>query len=683
MSVPAPETRDPEEPIAAAVDPVLKYAASQPSDPPQRRPPNQRLDSLRKREVAASSTSSTTPGLQGTQSSALKFQPKFFIRRSREEREAQEKAAEEKRQARLAANTTNNPSGGGSYTRGSWRGGLTRGGFRGGMSGWRAERRGMGVATGPLSGGPTNEVSTSKRGRGARTVGGKGASGSSHTGVTGRISPTASHVKSEPDIKPEGSRSVVTGGARKSTRKGNQTKIKVEDNVREYISSDAELDETEGPRINIEHINLISDDDSSDDPIPSKGKERQRSLKQSGWSLKPIRLDRHEHVERHVGLTTDASSLTSTQLRHKAKERAHNEGAVLISDGEEGETTKAKPKKPKSKGKDVEFVRDERKWKGVYQDEEDIQDTKIKKEHIDEDIMVVDAPNAIRRDEEKSIIEVVGLPSSTTSTGPDPTRPDKDDASVSPKIKHRQRSTFRSMKPVLQTEEDRQEWERYEDDVIALGEELGMEDTPVAASRDRVGRGDRNGDIEMVDDAQDKKDDRRQGLVYLFQLPPILPFLIDSDNSKNDKLDDFAEPLSDSSNMPAPAELTSKVAPSSVKKLPGTSTKTEDDPPSYGLNTTISKSLMAEDHHFFHGSVGRLSVYESGYIGLTWGGIEHELSKGAEGELLQELVISNVQRIKREDGREDDGEVERTGMAMGQVTGGFVVTPNWGSLFEA
>ena len=625
----------------------------------------QRLDSLTKRNAVASSSHSGSPGSRPI---ALKFQPKFFIRRSKEERQAFEEAEEEKRQARIAADAASARfTGGFQNGRG---GGFSRGGFQGGMSGWRVDRKGAGQATGPLSGGPSNEPAMSeKKGRD------RGRAGSSIRLETLEALPattTPTRVKKEPTAKAEKEQNARAGVTVRASRKTREKKIKIEESGLTSLSSGEEDDDLIGPRINIEYINLVSDESSEAEPSTTNGKERQRSLRPPRWNLKPIRLDRHEHIERHVGVNMDASFMTSAQLRQRAKERADAEGNLFLSDEEEDEVAETKSKKPKSKGKDVEFLRDERRWRGVYQDEDDTgKNIGVKDEPRDEDAMAVEVAEATVKDLEPRPTDEFG-PSVPGTSKNSTERREREIAVPRRIVKRRRKSIFRDTKPILQTEEDRQEWERYEDDVTALGEELGFLDTtlgPVSVSTDT------DGDVEMEEDVGgEERHDRRKGLVYLFQFPPIIPCLVPPD--------EVPEVIEIPASIPASLPL---APPSQARRNavqnPEPAIKIEDD--NHFHTTKIPNALMAEDPAEFCGSVGKLTIYESGHIGISWGDIEHELSKGAEGELLQELVISEVSRVKKEDGREEDeGMLVRTGTAMGQMTGGFVVTPNWGSLFE-
>ncbi|MCJ1247721.1 hypothetical protein MMC30_004936 [Trapelia coarctata] len=644
------------------VEPSVETSVETTGDPPPipvkgkaTRRPVQRLDSLNKRNGPASgSGSGSGSGPAGNKPVGLKFQPKSFIRRSREEREAFEKAEEERRQARLAASgvstSTNNVRGGG-------RRGFTRGGFRGGMSGWRTERRGLGQATGPLSGPSSEQLSS--RGRGSRAAFGTGSSVS-----------TSTRVKRESAVKAEND-----GGSKRTARQPKETKIKIEDGPN-WISSD-DGDEMEGPRINIEHINLISDESSDEETSKGKGKAREKSIRPAGWNLKPIRLDRQEHVERNAGANF---GLTSDQLKQQNKERAGQQGSLFVSDDE---GTKSQPKKPKSKGKDIEFISDKRKWKGVYQDEDD--SVKIKEEPADDETMTIDAEETISADTEAPGAGNFELPFRATTQALE--EPEEDTPTALPGAKRRRKSFFRNIKPVLQTEEDHQEWQRYEEDVAALGEELGLADlnsAPVSASRDGD-NGDRDIDMEDLaeekDEDEEEKMDRRYLLSYLFQFPPIIPYLLDA--AKAPKVEEPVAPVEPS----APSEDRKGKGKAASGKKSEPVVKIEDDDRN-ALTEQITNAIFAEDIDDFVGKVGQLTVYESGYVGVSWGGIEHELSKGADGELLQEVIISDVERVEREPGVEEDemegleGSVRKMGMAMGQVSGGFVVTPSWTSLFE-
>ncbi|KAA6408499.1 MAG: hypothetical protein FRX48_07581 [Lasallia pustulata] len=336
--------------------------------------PVQRLDSLSRR---SQSGSSPAPGAPGSKPAGLKFQPKSFIRRSKEEREAQARVEAEKLQARIEANAASSTSSdrGGRGGRGGYQ---SRGG--GGMGRYKNERFGVSQASGVL-GGTTRPEDGARKSRFGMRGPWSGTSRSSDFGST--------RVKSEQGVKLEMDRDgdVSMGGI-------GGRRIKTEGGS---VSSDEEPDGAAGPRVNIEHINLVSDEDTDEEPKSGKGKERARSERAPGWALKPVRLDRHEHVERAVGVSTEASSLTSAELRKKAREKDEAEGSLFIpAEEEEPATLKPEKKKPTAISKDIEFVRNSRKWKGVYRDSDgsDNDAPRIKQEPHPEDAMLIDTPPA-------------------------------------------------------------------------------------------------------------------------------------------------------------------------------------------------------------------------------------------------------------------------------------------------
>ncbi|MCJ1308973.1 hypothetical protein MMC25_002628 [Agyrium rufum] len=547
----------------------------------------------------------TRPRLPPTQASSargsgpLKFKPKAsYTRASRETREAQDKAQKERDDAarkaheeaeaarKRALGSQAGPGRGGAGAVGG-RGG--RGGARGGISGWRmGEGRGSG-ASGPLAGGGAVEKGGKKWGRTALELGMERA----EAGFGEDSAPGV--VKKEDEAVGQAEATGVAAG--KKGKKGKATKVKTEDSrvagaVPDVMDVDmADADNEEGPRINIEHINLISDDESDieaamevkapgtaqDDRDRSARSETPNTLarRMRGWAMHPIRLDRAEHVERTIGVNTDASSSTSAELRRKAKEKAEKEGSLFFED-ERGSGLAGTGKK-KTRPKDVEVVGDKRVWKGVYQDEDD--GVKVKSEPVDEDVVLPDAP----RTEE----EVDQRPQSTSSVAEtraaqtiDPAdalrqlsrlkirytfkKRRESDVDAKPNLQdHRRGSTsYRKAKPILQTPEDKEEWARHENDNRLLTEELGIVKgsstkpksgksktdlfDPVAASiqgqdpalLESDTRHESTGNTQELTSQEigdQQKADRRADLVYVVQLPSIMPRLMDRAREKAEK----------------------------------------------------------------------------------------------------------------------------------------------------
>lgn len=640
-------------------------------------PPRQRLASLNpRRKLPAPEASDSRPA-------GLKFQPKSAARRTKEEREAADRAETEKRQQRFGDSSAALPRSTGD-----------RGGFRGvGRGTFAPTVTTRAEASGHLGGSSIEEGG----GRKKATRGGglfSRVSGPS-TSTSAKVGP--SRARSQATVKAERDRDgdVVMGSS--STGKRVAFKRGEEERPTHY-SSDSEPDVAEGPRVNIEHINLISDEETDGEQAEvsnqDKGKEHEVETKKEnkipGWTLKPVRIDRLEHVERAAGIVAaDPNSMTSTELRRRAKERADAQGSLFISDDEEPQPAKTAPKaKAVKKSKDVEFVRDERRWKGVYPDDEG--SPQIKDELNDDDgvvfndISCVNVPGASLQVESGAhVAERV-----------EPVVPEKssaDDVNVREQRKRRSsRTKSRLIKPILQTEEDRQEWARYEEDLRLLGEELGFV-KPHGPQNHSL---DPDGDVKTGDGTDNFKD-KREGLVYLFQLPPIMPKILTAaereiPNMESTELGKAEEDKPPDSSKPTDAKQSQPSDPKQKQPKP----ESEETLVTDSRNANI---FMADDSALPVGRVGTLRVHDTGRVTATWGGASLELGRGAGSGLLQEVVMTEYSKHtiklgtegKDKDNKDGGGKVkldERIslgdrGWAIGQLGGGFVMTPDWAKMF--
>ncbi|MCJ1371938.1 hypothetical protein MMC20_003158 [Loxospora ochrophaea] len=640
-------------------------SASTPSTSTRR--PVQRLDSLRRRNQPLATL---TSGSSESRPVGLKFQPKAATRRSKEEREAQGRAEDEKRQARLAATRENASSPvirGAPFSRGAGRGGTDRAGRGWGMYRWQQQRSGVGQASGPLSGGPSRGQTLGKR---------KASRGGHQSVAASNLEPsisgsTVTNVKKESVSRTEKDRGVETS-TRGPTR-ARESKVKHEDSGLISVSSDEGLDDLEGPRVNIEHINLISDEESDEDSAIKNGKCREKSIRPLGWNLKPIRIDRHEHVERAIGVSTEASSSTSAEIRKKAQERGQAEDSLLAPDDGEMHAIKTSQQKGKARTKDVEFVRDERRWKGVYRENDaNEEDARIKQEPKDDDtIMDRDSPAFV---ETQQPVEIASVSSSAPSVtvAPEITQ---GKAISSEKAKRRAKLGSRESRPVLQTEEDRQEWARYEEDIMVLSEELGFMDTGSVPAPTSEGH---ETNVEAKGGVSAERKDRKEGLVYMFQLPPIIPNLIDPVKKETNLVAEKGQQLTISSSAAASSSKAPAHEASDVKlKTGGRGLPSMDD--------KITNAFMAGDADISQGAIGTLSVHESGRVVMSWGGANLEVGRGGGGELLQEVILAEMEKEHDSDieMKDDNGHfATKSALAMGQLSGGFVVTPDWEAMFE-
>ena len=629
------------------------------------------------------------PSLNATESSeirpsGLKFKPKSFIRRSREEREAEEKAEAERRAARQAAEGASFINHRGAYHgRGRVRG--QRGGF-GDMSRWKTERFNLShEASGHLGGSTIQDAATSKNRRG-----GGFRSGKSGTSEPSSKNDTPRFTK-ESTLKPEKDQDgdLVMGS---SASRPKRTKVKKEEQGIACISSEDELDSDGGERVNIEDIstiNLISseDEDEDEDEEPfqrshtSKGKRREATPRGPSGNLMPVRIQRQEHVERSIGVNTDASSLTSAELRRRAKNRAEAEGSLFLPEEEEVDDSSLTKPKFKRKPKDVEFVRNERRWKGVYQDEEDEGLVKIKDEPKDEEDVVMTENPAGDEEVEPIAFKDIDLANASTqgpasnSNGtllePLEEAADTDTRQTGDRLK--KINGYHGLRPVNLSEEEE------EDDILAELAEItllksdvsGDCSSPELASSTR--KPNDNGDLaDGHEDAYFQKDGREE--VYLFQLPPLVPSLRDAskviskvEDKRKNKAVSAEVPKSSASNNPFAAQ---------VKDEPGI----KADPDELLHETAVSHAYTSDSFHSTGGRGGVLSIHAKGSMFATWGDMSFEILKeGTGAQLAQELMVTDfesaVTKVEDESRWEEKVDVGEKGWAMGQTHPGHVCVP--------
>ncbi|KAL8824256.1 MAG: hypothetical protein Q9191_005183 [Dirinaria sp. TL-2023a] len=684
------ERQEPDEltPSQSVYPSVSETAASSPS-----RGGVQRLASTYPRGVSSTNARAGRGSSSDLRSGRQKFQPKSYVRRSKEEREAAEKAEAERQQARMATETLSVPTErGGSFTRG-------RALRSASMRETRGDRLSRSGATGHLGANLHPGYSTRARriGAGTRTspIAGDHAQDGTVSGIVTEASVQNSSVKAEKDkdgdVAMDGARpgaagveskmQGAAGGRSKSGRKrgthgaGPPPTIKNETQIPEYPwSEDEELEVSKGRRVNIEEINLITDEETEEEDLeegPHKGKTRQSTPHQVRKSFKPIRLDRHQHVERAVGINTDASSLTSAELRRRAQEGRDAQGSLFLDSNED----LLSPKKAKGRGKtkDVEFVRNERKWQGVYQEDE-LNDTsaQVKKESQEDDLMAIDEapaisgapePNSIDAGTTQTTEDVTMAEAEIQPSAASPSRQPADETQPQPpKFQRRQPKAkqHRPPKPVHQTEEDRQEWRRLQRDgeitsktLSQLGGQLGSALIPQDSGSDL--------DMEALDE---EAESQRSRDLFLFQFSPVLPLLIDADSqaqikaepSNNDPSSTSTQPEHATSSPRKPAgpkptrrrKVDPKAKSSTSKPAISTQPTVETlTPPAEApeaitepLPTYTSFSPRLPPGHF-----GLLRLHDSHRVTADWGNLRFEISRGADENMAQEIVVCDWSKV--------------------------------------
>lgn len=560
------------------------------------------------------------------------------------------------------------------------------------MSRWKNERFNLShEASGHLGGATIQDAMTSKnrRGGGVRS----GTSGPSESASTSRAT-------KEPTVKPEKDRDgdVVMGS---SASKPKRTKVKKEEQGPSYISSEGELDSDGEERVNIEDIstiNLVSsededeEDDSAQQSHTSKGKRRDITPRVPGSHLMPVRIQRQEHVERAVGVNTDASSLTSAELRRRAKNRAEAGGSLFLPEADEADVLSATKPKIKRKPKDVEFVRNERRWKGVYQDEDDRESlVRVKDEpNDDRDVVMIDKPieaepipledmDLVNTFTQRTVKDSNGIPNTRASLKGPSEAPDADSL-LQPGERFRRIKGYHGLRPVQMSEEEE------EDDVFAEIAEIVLlksgipTDTsgPELSSSTEVPNDDDDLDMDH-EDTYFQREGKEE--VYLFQLPPVVPSLRDiskvkskSEDKKKNNAVPAEVPRSSASNDPFAAQ---------VKDEPSI----KPDPDALLHKTAVPHAYTTDSFHSIGGCGGVLSIHAKGSMLATWGGMSFEISKeGTGAKLAQELMMtefeSAVTKVEDESRWEEKVDVGTKGWAMGQTHPGHVCIPEISDLLS-
>lgn len=560
---------------------------SSPPDAPTETPASTpaRVPVQRLATISRSNSTSAAP----KPATASKFKPKNR-RRDQEERA---KAEEEERQKQVQRNKDAARAEGRGRGRGRGAGRGTRG--RGDAMGRGGSTRNVIKASGPFAEAPA--APDRKPGMFAPSNFSRQSSG-----------PGAASGATFGGVKREGGGS---GGTFSGTRGGGYdplTGIRIKEEIPEPIYPDEDETGYSAPRVDIEHINLVSDDED-EPPISGKGKGRAGvGSKKDKGGLRPVRLAREEHKERVTVVNTESSSgdLESKKPAPELVAARVDEESMFIPQDVEAENAAKKA-----------FELEGAPWNGVGgHDDVQIKTEPGLEDEID-DVPMAEAPVA---DEAGMLIE-------------------KEEPPTPQKPKTRRKSSMKEKKPVLQTEEDRAEWERHKDDVRILAEELGGLQTALATEGE---------------DAQVKD---KEGRMYLFQFPPILPPLYNP--VKKEEGEDDVEMIGTSAapSKDAAIDLTKKTDPA-IKPDP------EDN------EFVVPGELISEA-----GYMGKLIVRESGKIELSWGGTSLALGRGADMEFLTTTMI--IDGLEDEMSEDMIGKVVGSGSGLGSIKGKFVATPDW------
>lgn len=412
-----------------------------------------------------------------------------------------------------------------------------------------------------------------------------------------------------------------------------------------------------GPRMDIDLINLVSEDedDEDDDAGPRAGPSRATRARRVDGTL-PIRLQRREHTDRVVKINTEASSDAAAALRKQAEATTKAGQASNMDEALTKVTRKAK-----SRTKDLELVGDRRRWKGVWEDDVDDEPVRIKEEPTDE-------PMNLGVERGVSEFGTALAHEQTPELAPEPTddrlMPDHledSKAHVRTRLKQRRRATD---KPTMyQTAEEIKEWEKRQEELASMAQELGR--INLTASDDSNAPGTDGRDPSATANA-------REEAVYLFQLPTILPELSEPLIK--------AEPVSPTlGRQPRPAAASTSASTAPVSEE--IQIKMEDAELAGNLDASRRRNL-----NLAPGLAGKLHVHKSGRSTLTWGGTKMEVKMGVSPYFLQTAILTQLE--KDEPPRDKSGrpkmrqERRKEGMggqavSFGQIRGKLVVMPAW------
>ena len=655
--------------------------------------PQERLASIKPRNGSTSTGSPANASEEPVRSNLVKFKPRSNFRRSQAQREEMERAEAERQATRHIHDASISPRGK-PYGQRSGRGGFVA----------RQQSRGSegreSLASGVLGGDVVREHVPKPR----RSRGGGHSHGSERGTSVQRMEPgekkgVSSGVKKEDgaktDAKKDGRDVTMKPTARNRKALNAKTKVKKEEEEEfNYISDEAQWDDDPEPKMNIEHINLISDDETEDTRTElsetAKGKQRERPAKLPSWQLRPVRLERQEHVERQIAINTDASSLTSAELRRRAKERQTATGSLFLPVKDAAEIINSTVAKAKRKPRDVEFVRNERRWKGVYEDDEDRDVVMIKKEPGDDrdaalvsesvirdlhrEPMDIDEEQAVAGtdassvDERRPFMEIENIaiqPEGRADTGEKPMTP--------PPLRRPKICGYRDVKSIHEAENNTDD-DADLAEIIQIWKEFQVDEPDYHASSADTSTQHTHTDGSSKDSIFKGNPDR-QNNVYLVQLPPVLPSLRDSSKPlPKIKTEEKGKPK-----ISAQERITN---PLSTPIKPDPDFK---DEPAEGLqDASVTNAYTATSLSPPSGCPGLLTMYESGKIIADWGGISLDIKQSVQAGFAQEILVYNHDavntKVEDESRFEENVSVGDKAWAVGNIEGSFVGSLDWESL---
>ncbi|EPQ66848.1 Bgt-4321 [Blumeria graminis f. sp. tritici] len=413
-------------------------------------------------------------------------------------------------------------------------------------------------------------------------------------------------------------------------------------------------------RIDIEHINLLSDDEP-DTIYAENPKKLSKGTALTKSNLRPVRLHREEHKER----VTIVNTAPSDQPLSVSKPESGSDDGLFVADNTRSTQNFPNPtKSTASTSLNDAIVKTEPGTEvalaslppvSIMQQTDDLRtnDSSKTKVEIDDTISISLSSIPLTLEENDTLKAEIGLEKN-------PKQPIKK----------------RGSKPVIQTEEDQAEYERHLEDVAILANELGgLQQETSSKTLDP------DGDESMEDNNTPPEQDKKEGRLYLFQFPPVLPILFNpnTENKPRSKFEDKETDVKVKKEDEPKQAIKTEIEPEKrldMSQLGDASShisgiKLEEElVPIFDekLDITGRGEIVHEE-----GFVGKLVVRESGRVELCWGGAKMLVGRGVDaGFLTTGVIVDSIER-----GPQGGGVPEGKALGMGQIMGKFIVTPDW------
>jgi DNA-directed RNA polymerase III subunit RPC4 len=355
------------------------------------------------------------------------------------------------------------------------------------------------------------------------------------------------------------------------------------------------------PRVDIEDINKVYESD--DDVIITGTRKIDRKGKSPAprGGLKPIRLHREEHKERVTIVNTAPEA--------------------------QSEIKKDPEPAPEDEDSDIPMVDEERS--GLPTNEPIA--TRVKSEPAEDTSLPGPAsPESKRKGKGKELASYSII-------------------DTSKKQKRKAALMKKDQKPVLQTDEDRAEYERHLLDVQVLAEELGGMQARSQPS---------GGDVAMSG-VEAEGVDKKDGRLYLFQFPGVLTKLYNPATKPKPK----PKP-----GKPQPTEKDKDVEILPSSKPP----QIEAEEGEVIIKQEEEASNVNENVVEEIGAVGKMVVRKSGRVEIRWGNTDMLVQRGTEtGFLGAGYVVDGAV------GADAEGMKVGVSTGMGMMMGKFVVVPDF------